>query len=638
MFVLLGAALPVVFLSWVDRYLYYLRPVELIPTYGTAWLLLAALVLPFSLFCGLILNALGRSARLARVRQVVVVLLIAVAAMTPLAAVAYGAIVWIRSFGVLAGVHALKGIVLFSIGASLLLAATPRGRQALLGLYSTTKFGMVLGALALVSLPFFGWNTGSLPPSNADVPASTDSRPRPHILLVTIDALSAQHMSLYGASRETTPNLDAFARTATTFDDAYANANFTTAGVSSIVTATRPWTHRAMQLPSWPIDDARRNSLPEVLEQAGYQTAYVSTNPLAGGAKLGLGAYFKVHMGDRAPLFSVCSDAISAALPYDCAATDIPLFSVAQILWARIHQILLDPLPNWHHDPRVAIRPALEWLAAADKRTPIFLWIHLLPPHSPYAAPAPWLGQFDSSSEARDAAHSDPETAYLSRNVPQERVRVLDARYDESVKYVDFYVGELLSQATKLLGDNTVVIVSADHGESFEHGYGMHTGPALYQSLIHIPLIIHIPSQTAGSHISAPAEQVDIGPTLAELAGIRPPSSWEGRSLLEARSLPATASPAAAKPVFAMNFEENRRDGALANGSVAVVDGQWKLIHYMGALHYPLMPRLHDELYDIAGDPGELEDKISERPDEAERLRKLIAAQLIAHGGPLRRP
>jgi arylsulfatase A-like enzyme len=256
-----------------------------------------------------------------------------------------------------------------------------------------------------------------------------------------------------------------------------------------------------------------------------------------------------------------------------------------------------------------------------------------MPPHSPYAAPEPWLGEFDASGEARSVADSDSEDAYLFRLISKDRVRVLAARYDEAVKYVDHFVGEYLSQSLKLLGDNTVVIVIADHGESFANGYGKHTGPGLFESIIHIPLIVKLPHQSQGMRTSVVAEQVDIAPTIAELVGLPKSAIWEGRSLLGALQPPQADTLAPAAPVFAMNFEQNRRRSSLTTGSVAVIEGQWKLVHYMGSLHYRLMPLLSDELYDLFADPHERNNQISAHPDEAEHLRGLIAAQLLQHGG-----
>ena len=95
------------------------------------------------------------------------------------------------------------------------------------------------------------------------------------------------------------------------------------------------------------------------------------------------------------------------------------------------------------------------------------------------------------------------------------------------------------------------------------------------------------------------------------------------------------AAPLPVKPIFAMAFEENPRRSALTTGSVAAIDGRWKLVHFMGALNYPLMPPSHDELYDLAADPHELTNRISEEPAEAQRLLELVASALARHGAPL---
>jgi arylsulfatase A-like enzyme len=630
-FALLGAVLPIGFLTGIEQYLYYLQPLELIPTYGTAWLLLAVLAIPLSLLCGLVLEILDRAPSLRILRTGLVIALVGIAAATTVGVLTYAAVLWLRTFGVLVGVPVEGGTIVFSIVVVALIAITRRGRRISDHFHSTARWGAALGALALLSLPFSGWSHDTKL-SRTEQPRQAKSLPsRPHILLVTIDTLSAQHMSLYGAPRETTPSLEAFARTATTFDRAYANANFTTAGIASILTATRPWTHRAIQLQSWPMNDARRNSLPALLQQAGYQTGYVATNPLASPARNGMGSYFDWRSADRFPALSLCLDRLSVILPYDCAATVLSPFTFVESLWSAVQRICLGN-SNWYYDPRVASQAALDWLANVDKTKPIFLWVHYMPPHAPYAAPAPWLGQFDASPRARDAAHSEPKVGFLFADMTKEDVYSLSARYDESVKYVDHYVGEFIAHALQALGENTAVIITADHGESLEHGYGTHAGPGLFEPIIHIPLLIKLPSQTQALRVSSLAEQIDIAPTLADLASFTPPSSWEGRSLLDVSRSSQAAPSAIERPAFAMNFEENSSRAPVATGSIAVIDGRWKLVCYMGALHYARMPKLHDELYDLAADPAELTNQISHQPDEAARLRKLIDTELAVHG------
>jgi arylsulfatase A-like enzyme len=634
-FAILGIALPITFLTSIEQYLYYLRPWELIPTYGTAWLFLGALCIPLSFCFGLSLRILSAAHGSWGVRNGLVALLVGIAATALVASLAYGLVVWLRTFGLLSRFHTITGLSVFSIASGILIGISAAGRTTVLKLCSPAKLAMALGALSLFSLPFSGWSTGAQATPNDELLSAATAGSKPNILLVTIDTLSAEHMSLYGATRKTTPSLESFAREASVFERAYSNGNFTTPGIASILTGTRPWTHRALQLQAWPLADARRNSLPALLQRAGYQTGYIGTSPWAAAARNGLGSYFNFEATDAMASLTACRNEFSTVLPYDCAAAQLAPFILAGRLVEKAREIAFDRPPNWHFDPRAAIGFALNWLASADKRTPIFLWIHLLTPHSPYAAPKPWLGEFDSSMEARGVADSVSEEAYLFSVLTKERAHVLAARYDESIRYVDYFVGEFLRQSSPLLGNNTLVILTADHGESFAHGYGTHTGPGLYESIIHIPLIIKFPYQTHGIRTPTVAEQVDVAPTIAELAGLAPISTWEGRSLLGARSSSPADALIPATPVFSMNFEENSRRSVLTTGSVAVVEGQWKLVQYMGALRYRLMPQLHDGLYDLSTDPDELRNRISDYPDKAERLRGLIAAQLVRHGGAL---
>ncbi|MHB8815301.1 MAG: sulfatase family protein, partial [Steroidobacteraceae bacterium] len=293
---------------------------------------------------------------------------------------------------------------------------------------------------------------------------------------------------------------------------------------------------------------------------------------------------------------------------------------------------LSGPQRNLEHDPRLAIDPALHWLASVDRSKPIFLWVHLFPPHSPYAVPPPWLGRFDASRRDRTVASTEPYWGWIQSRLTDSQVSVLEARYDEAVSYADAYAGPFLQRVLQILGPNTAIVVSADHGESFAHGYGAHTGPGLYDEIVNVPLIVKLPRETAGRRCNEPVQQADIAPTLAALAGVAAPADWEGRSLVDACD-GAQSDAAADRPIFSMNFEQNPRFAALKTGSVAVIEGRWKLIHYMGRLHYPFMPPLRDELYDVASDPDERHDLAAQQPAVVQRLLGLIDSALAQHGG-----
>jgi arylsulfatase A-like enzyme len=649
----LGIALPLTFASHCEQYLYDFRAIDLLPLYATAWLILAAAVVPCCIVLGAIVRGLEALRRPpgAFLAAAVRAILIALAAAITVATLIGCLRTWLHTFHRALPLSA-NAALMIAVGVGVLIAVTRKGRSGIQALMPVATLCTVAGLLSLASLPVFAWHGGGTesppPASTAALPESTPGSPdqaqamptatalpvstgaaRPNIVLLTVDALSAPHMSLYGYSRPTTPALAQFAQGAVTFDRAYANANFTTPGVATIMTGTLPWTNRALQLPVWPLTYTRRTSLPAILARAGYRTGYVSTNAIAGAAKQGLGPYFQFASTDRIGHVTLCADRLSKYLRYVCAASELSPLQEMDDLAARFH----GPPQNLEHDPRLAIAPALQWLTSVDRSRPVFLWVHLFPPHSPYAVPSPWLGRFDASEKDRTAATTQPYWGWIQSRLTEPQVGALEARYDEAITYTDSYAGPFLQQVLQILGPNTAIVVSADHGESFAHGYGAHTGPGLYNEIIHVPLIVKLPGETAGSRCDTPVQQADIAPTLAALAGVAAPADWEGQSVVGACADPQSGAAAPDRAIFSMNFEQNPRFAPLKTGSVAVIEGRWKLIHYMGALHYPYMPRLHDELYDVLADPGERTDLAARQPAVVRQLRGLIDAALARHGG-----
>jgi arylsulfatase A-like enzyme len=650
----LGIALPLTFASHCEQYLYDFRAIDLLPLYATAWLVLAAAVVP----CWLVLTTALKGCEALRsplgsyLADAIRLILFALTAAIIVATLIGCLRIWLHTLhGALPlSAHGALGLAVL---AGVLAAITAKGRAAMRAVMPVAAICTAAGLLSLASLPAFGWHRGGsekAPPAAADtaLPMQPPADPgqaqsmqtatplpvssgavRPNIVLLTIDALSAPHMSLYGYSRPTTPELAKFAQGAVTFDRAYANANFTTPGVATILTGTLPWTNRALQLPVWPLTYTRRSSLPAVLERAGYRTGYVSTNAIAGAAKQGFGQYFEFASTDRIGHVTLCADRLSKYLRYVCAASELSPLQELDDLAARFR----GPPHNLEHDPRLALDPALHWLASVDRSKPIFLWVHLFPPHSPYAVPPPWLGRFDASAQDRNAASTQPYWGWIQSRLADSQVQVLEARYDEAVSYSDAYAGPFLEHVLEMLGPNTAIVLSADHGESFAHGYGAHTGPGLYNEIINVPLVVRLPGETTGKRCGAPVEQADIAPTLAALAGVPAPADWEGQSLLGACGDTQSDAAAPGRSIFSMNFEQNPRFAALKTGSVAVIQGRWKLIHYMGAIHYPFMPALHDELYDVIADPGERTNLAAQQPEVVRQLRALIAGALARHGG-----
>lgn len=157
---LLGAVLPLAFIPQLEDLLHYLRPAELVPAYGTAWLLLAALALPVWLIAALLLAALGSTAPLRRAHTALTTALAATAAAITLAALAYCLLVWVQTFGWLRGVP-LRGALLWTILIlSFIAGCTGHGRRGVLHLRPLLIGCLAAGALCALAVPLWGWGHG----------------------------------------------------------------------------------------------------------------------------------------------------------------------------------------------------------------------------------------------------------------------------------------------------------------------------------------------------------------------------------------------------------------------------------------------------------------------------------------------
>jgi arylsulfatase A-like enzyme len=460
--------------------------------------------------------------------------------------------------------------------------------------------------------------------------AHADPR-QPDVVLVTIDTFSARHASLYGYDRPTTPGLEALARQATVFDHFYSNGNFTTSSIASILLSERPWSHRVFVGPSEPFDSDTPHSLLADFHQAGYRTLSVATNTLASPPR---------HREMRYVDEQVMSDPWLERCPWDIDIALKPLSpqsaSIVGVLgfWSGPrHAILARAIAagrcpaSGEFDNVLAFEQAKAMLQRTPTGQPSFLWVHLTPPHDPYAPAAPWLGMFDAGKQARTVVDSTPVYHYLGAAVAANQRQQLQGRYDEALRYTDDSVADFM-QWLKATGrfDRSVIMVSADHGESFEHSYGGHGGPELYDDIVHIPLLIKEPGQTTGQRIRAPAEQVDLLPTLADLAGVPVPVAAEGQSL---KGLMHGGN--RTQPVWTMSFELQSRFAPLTRGSVAMVDGPWKLHLVLGEPN-PTTPTVkRARLFNTDIDPGELDDIAAQNADRVQSMTSVTMAEFERH-------
>lgn len=493
-----------------------------------------------------------------------------------------------------------------------------------------------LKMLAMLSLPFFGvgW-----PHLSGDGSNSLQSRQSPNILILLFDALSAQHMSLYGYNRETTPNLARFAERATVYHSNYASASFTSPGTASLFTGAYPWSHRAFHLHD-AVDSAyEKKNIFSLMPGYYYKVAYTHNLLVASllhQFRTDLNLWKKTR--DLCLIDSEFSDQVFSN-DYNVAfwsewlllrggknppsslflsIADRGRRAISKRLLAREYaEVFPRGLPNLH-SLFFTLEHAIDWIKdeVSSFSQPFLGYFHLLPPHEPYTARRDFVDIFkDGWKPVAKKPHFSSE-GHSSQFLNQQR-----REYDEYLAYIDAEFGRLFDslEQSGLLG-NTYVVLTSDHGEMFERGIRGHVTLTLYEPVIRVPLIISRPGQRQREDVYTPTSCVDLLPTLLDIAGQALPDWCEGE-ILPAVGDQETHSNRA---IFAVEAKSNPRQAPLAKGTVALVKDQYKLIHYFGY-------RDHEseyELYDLTNDPEELEDVYTSKKSTAGDLQDQLAQKL----------
>jgi arylsulfatase A-like enzyme len=321
------------------------------------------------------------------------------------------------------------------------------------------------------------------------------SDPPPNILIYVVDTLRADALGTYGRSDANTPSFDTLAREGIVFEHAYANASWTRASMASLLTGLQPWHHGTEDR-----DDRIPEDVPGLatwLRGQGYRTALVSSNP-------NVGTVFGFERG------------------FDEV---IELYARTQPGTVRGKELVT---PS-----DVVTRAAVEWLQAGDE--PFFMVVLAIDPHAPYVPPR----RFDPAIHRRAAGvggHFDSLRRSDLTEAEKARIREL---YQAEVSFNDHSFGALVSELKKQRRyDETIAVVTSDHGEEFwEYGRRGH-GRALTDALLHVPLILRYPGSRMvlpGGRTTHPISLIDLAPTLLELANLDLPDDVDGRAFFSNR-------------------------------------------------------------------------------------------------------
>jgi arylsulfatase A-like enzyme len=431
-----------------------------------------------------------------------------------------------------------------------------------------------------------------------------------NIILITIDALRADHLGCYGYGRKTTPNIDRLAKEGILFKKAIANAPYTTASITSLQTSTYPL------IPEEDYTDlSKRIAIAEILNKKGFSTIGVHSNP-----------WFSIYNYGKG--FSKFVDPIGVTNVqkgfFDKTKKQLIDYIDENSLTRRIIKKVYSSLKrnlrsNNKITPPYARAEEINNTVISYLKGSLdgfYLWIHYMDVHEPYIPEKFYFGQEVDNREIRRLMD---KTTQNPGNISSEERKIIIDLYDNEIRYVDDKLGELLENLDSLCDfGKTVLLITADHGQALgERGYYGHGGGNrpiyFFDELIQVPLIIWSKSKEALMDISESGEferqvgLIDIAPTIIDILGIEKQKAFMGESLLR--------NPFE-KPVISQGIQ-----CAYPNQAKYFKDGikmqsyrtnHYKLIYKEGGM----------ELYELTEDPMELRDISMERKEVAEKLKE----------------
>ncbi|MEM1089093.1 MAG: sulfatase [Pseudomonadota bacterium] len=371
-----------------------------------------------------------------------------------------------------------------------------------------------------------------------------------NVLIISFDALRVDALGVYGGSRGLSPNIDRFSEQSIVFENAYTAAPVTPTSFAAAFTGQWPF----QVFHGWKL--VVQKTLAEILQENGYHTWGIFNNP-----QLATERFF--NRG----------------------------FDNYQVVYEEDKQVLEDAVA----------------ILNGDLPEPFFGWVHFISPHSPYDYRELATHLYDPDYEGPyERTSGQPVTA----DNPQDLKRLRDL-YDGEVLFLDALFAELMETLrSRGLVENTVIIVTSDHGEEFmEHGQLEHN--AVFEELIHIPMMIRHPK---GSGWRNPTyySNVDLLPTLTSALGIKP-----GEIRLDGVDLMLAASEQRTLLSTGMTHKFDRHFSAATGPEKLIVDCK---------------PEYAEALYDLGADPAEQANRIKDDPNRATAL--LDLAKLLATDEP----
>jgi arylsulfatase A-like enzyme len=416
-------------------------------------------------------------------------------------------------------------------------------------------------------------------------PLTSASPSDKNVLVIVVDTLRADHLSLTGYFRPTSPHLDRLAARGIVFEEAISSSSWTLPAHASLLTGLYPHQHHAVT----PRDRLPENPpiVSEWFAEHGYRTGAFSANTMFFSRRSGFGRGFDVFRDVYPPLSSLLVTTRAGQQLRDA------LF-MTRITDNLVGRQSAGPLS----------RVALDWIER-DQR-PFFAIINFFDVHDPYIPPKGYKTRYGESHKRLGGLGV---TFDIFPELSPEELREAVAMYDSSISYVDDQIDALLNELDRRgTLQNTVVVITSDHGEEFnEHGFLTH-GNSLYRELVHVPLIVLAPGEApTGVRIATPVSLTNVPATLIDLATGQTVPEFPRRSLATLWRTPAAQAnwPAPISELAQLHICDCFPNSKESFQSVT--SGDW---------HYIAGSSGDEQLFRISTDPTNLKNLVGSAPPE----------------------
>lgn len=303
-----------------------------------------------------------------------------------------------------------------------------------------------------------------------------------NVIIISLETTRADHLSCYGYTRKTSPNLDQLAKEGVLFEQMFAQRGQTWPSLASIMTSTYPVVHQVRKNGHFLPQNIL--TIAEIFKQKKYQTVAFLTN-------------------------------------------------AKNVQWKGFD--LIKTAPGEFQRDELMTDEAIRWIENHHSK-PFYLWLHLWQPHKPYQPPPPYNQIFNPNYDGIiDGRSEQTDDLVLSKKlISPEDLNQIVSLYDGSILYADYQIGKLLDQLNELeLKENTVICFIADHGEDlYEHHQYFYHSASVYDSSLHIPCIIRFPGNAWKNIKYSPiVESIDLMPTLLGFLDWKIPHDFLGENL-----------------------------------------------------------------------------------------------------------